>query len=162
MKKIATMICLMFIMCSCVFARVKYLTVAETKIEANNDYTSVMLASYDAANSNSDILNDQTATEDNLTNTPASYGLEQNYPNPFNPSTSIKFALPSEARVTLKVYNLLGQQVALIVNNSFQAGNHNVKFDASKMKSGIYMYTIQARGIDGSQFTCTKKMMLLK
>ena len=142
-------------MCSFVFARVEYLTAAETKIDANNDYVSVMLASYDAVNySNNDNLEKQTATEDNITNTtPVSYGLEQNYPNPFNPSTSIKFALPSEAKVTIRVYNLLGQQVALIVNNTFQAGNHNVKFDALKMKSGIYMYTIQARGIDGSQFT---------
>jgi hypothetical protein len=86
-----------------------------------------------------------------------SFKLEQNYPNPFNPSTMIEFSIPAESRVALKVYNILGQEVATLVNESLLAGNHAVKFDASRFATGVYLYRITA-----GSFVSTKKMLLLK
>lgn len=85
------------------------------------------------------------------------FTLAQNYPNPFNPTTTIKFAIPSRSNVTLKVFNMLGQEVALLVNKEMGAGSYVVNFDAGNLSSGIYFYSIQA-----DQFSVTKKMMLLK
>jgi hypothetical protein len=102
------------------------------------------------------------STEANVNSLPTCYAMDQNYPNPFNPATTIKFALPADAKVTLKIFNVLGQQVAQLVNGNLSAGKHDVKFDASKLNSGIYIYSISAKAADGSQFSNTKKMMLLK
>ncbi len=88
---------------------------------------------------------------------PESYALSQNFPNPFNPTTNIKFNLPSESLVTLKVYNLLGEEVASLVNEVLPAGYYNYDFDASALSSGIYIYRIQAE-----DFISTKKMTLIK
>lgn len=85
------------------------------------------------------------------------YTLSQNYPNPFNPSTQIKFALPKDGFVTLKVYNVLGKEVASVVNEYKTSGNYTVNFSAKSLSSGIYFYTIKADG-----FTQTKKMTILK
>jgi hypothetical protein len=93
---------------------------------------------------------------------PSEYSLNQNYPNPFNPSTKISFSLPVESHVTLKVFNLLGEEVTNLINGSFTAGTHNLNFDASNMNSGLYFYQIEAQGIDGSNFSQVKKMMLTK
>jgi hypothetical protein len=90
-------------------------------------------------------------------NTPIKYDLSQNYPNPFNPSTTIKFSIPQSGLVTLKVYNLLGQEVATLLNREINAGTHEYNFNAGRLGSGIYFYTIQA-----GDFIATKKMMLLK
>ncbi len=95
-------------------------------------------------------------------NVPAEFTLSQNYPNPFNPSTRISFALPVDAGVKITIYNSLGQEVTRIVNNDFTAGNHDVNFNAANLSSGLYFYVLQANGVDGSSFTSTKKMMLLK
>ncbi len=88
---------------------------------------------------------------------PMSIFLSQNYPNPFNPSTSISFELPQASIVQLKVYNLLGQEVANLVDGRVNSGNHTVNFDARLLASGIYIYRL----ITGSQ-SITKKMMLIK
>lgn len=88
---------------------------------------------------------------------PIQFSLDQNYPNPFNPSTNINFALPKSAEVRLLVYNLLGQQVAELVNGNLKEGNHSVRFDASQLSSGVYIYRIQA-----GSFVQTKKMLLIK
>jgi hypothetical protein len=85
------------------------------------------------------------------------YSLEQNYPNPFNPSTKINFSLPEQSNVELVVFNVLGQKVATLVNESLKAGNHSVTFDASKISSGVYFYRI-----DAGRFTSTKKMLFMK
>lgn len=88
---------------------------------------------------------------------PEVYTLGQNYPNPFNPTTNINFSIPESGLVTLKVYNILGQQVVELVNDFKSAGTYEVNFDASDLTSGMYVYTIKA-----GNFTATKKMMLLK
>jgi|GEM_PF-1182679 hypothetical protein len=85
------------------------------------------------------------------------FELNQNYPNPFNPSTSIKYSVPSTGKVVLKVYDILGKEVATLVNEVKNAGAYNVTFDASKLASGMYIYSINA-----GQYTSAKKMMLLK
>ncbi len=88
--------------------------------------------------------------------------LEQNYPNPFNPATNISFSLPVTAKVTLEIFNALGQKVSTLANGDMQAGIHTVNFDAASLASGIYFYTLSAEGLDGSSFIDTKKMILLK
>ncbi|MCZ7604053.1 MAG: endonuclease [Melioribacteraceae bacterium] len=88
---------------------------------------------------------------------PLTYGLEQNYPNPFNPSTTIKFSIPEQGLVTLKVYNLLGEEVITLINNQLEAAYHEVKFDASQLGSGVYFYRITS-----GDFVSTKKMLLIK
>ncbi|MGE5499089.1 MAG: T9SS type A sorting domain-containing protein [Syntrophothermus sp.] len=86
-----------------------------------------------------------------------SYVLEQNYPNPFNPSTSISYSVPEEGLVTLKIYNLLGQEVATLVNEVQTASVNKVTFDASGLPSGLYIYQLNAKN-----YTASRKMMLLK
>ena len=95
-------------------------------------------------------------------NLPKVYSLAQNYPNPFNPSTKIDFNLAVDSKVTLKVFDILGQEVTTLLNGSITAGSHNVTFDASHLTSGVYLYKIEAKGIDGSSFTSIKKMILTK
>jgi hypothetical protein len=93
---------------------------------------------------------------------PAEFSLFQNYPNPFNPATKIAFTLPVESHLTLKVFNILGEEVTTLYNASMGAGSHNLDFDASNLNSGIYFYQLEAQGIDGSGFSEVKKMMLTK
>ncbi len=93
---------------------------------------------------------------------PMVYGLEQNYPNPFNPSTVIKYNLPSENYVNLKVYNTLGQEVATLVNEVMNAGSHEVTFSAENLTSGVYYYTLRVSQNNGSEKVFTNKMMLMK
>jgi hypothetical protein len=88
---------------------------------------------------------------------PEVYSLSQNYPNPFNPSTTINFAIPTASKVVLKIYDVLGREVATLLNGEKAAGNYQVDFDASKLASGLYVYSINA-----GNFTSTKKMMLMK
>ncbi len=88
---------------------------------------------------------------------PTEYTLSQNYPNPFNPSTSIDFSIPKESQVVLKIYNLLGQEVATLVNKDMRAGNYTYQFNANNLSSGIYIYRLQA-----GDYSFTKKMTLLK
>jgi hypothetical protein len=88
---------------------------------------------------------------------PTSIQLNQNYPNPFNPSTTIRFALPESAPVRLSVFNMIGQEVAVLVNGVQQAGVSTVTFDASNLSSGIYIYRL-SNGVE----TVTRKMLLIK
>ena len=97
-----------------------------------------------------------TGVEDNK-NVVNSFSLEQNYPNPFNPSTSIKFTLAEQGNVSLVVYDMLGREVATLLNGVQTAGDHQVTFNASKLASGMYVYTIKA-----GNFTASKKMLLMK
>jgi len=88
---------------------------------------------------------------------PSEFKLEQNYPNPFNPSTKISWQSPVGSWQTLKIFDVLGNEVATLVNEYRDAGRHNVTFDASNLSSGVYFYKIQA-----GSFTSTKKMLLLR
>jgi hypothetical protein len=85
------------------------------------------------------------------------FALLQNYPNPFNPTTSIAFDVPSRTLVTIKVFNMIGQEVATVVNGEMTAGRHIVNFDGSRLPSAIYLYQITA-----GDFTATRKMLLMK
>ncbi|MFA5010402.1 MAG: T9SS type A sorting domain-containing protein [Ignavibacteria bacterium] len=89
--------------------------------------------------------------------TPVSYSLSQNYPNPFNPTTKINFNLAKNGIVTLKVYNILGKEVAKLVSGNYNAGSYSIDFNASKLSSGAYFYSIEVNG-----FKDIKKMMLVK
>jgi hypothetical protein len=90
-------------------------------------------------------------------NTVNSFALSQNYPNPFNPSTVLNYSLPQRGTVSLKVYDMLGREVVTLVNATQEAGNHSVNFNASKLASGLYVYTLRA-----GNNVMSKKMMLLK
>jgi hypothetical protein len=88
---------------------------------------------------------------------PLVYELAQNYPNPFNPTTKIEYSIPLQSQVELKVYNVVGQEVATLVNEVQKSGIHNVKFSASNFASGVYFYRLVA-----GNFVSVKKMVLVK
>jgi hypothetical protein len=90
------------------------------------------------------------------------FSLSDNYPNPFNPSTTIKFELPEQSKVTLRVFNVLGQVVFETKDEIIAAGDHSTIFNASKLSSGFYIYSMNATGVSGKNFVQSKKMMLLK
>jgi hypothetical protein len=108
-----------------------------------------------------------TAVEEETILTPTNFILEQNYPNPFNPTTQIKFALPVNSSVRITIYNLLGEAVRELVNSDLNSGVHTVQwnsedFSGKKVSSGIYFYKLKANGVDGSEFSQVRKMILLK
>jgi hypothetical protein len=88
---------------------------------------------------------------------PKKFDLSQNYPNPFNPVTKINFDIPENGLVTLKVYDILGKEVASLVNETREAGYYTVAFDASKMSSGVYFYRLSLNG-----FSSVKRMAVIK
>ena len=98
-----------------------------------------------------------TGVENSSNSIPTSFNLKQNFPNPFNPTTKIVYSIPKSSDVSLKVFNVLGQEVATLVNQQQNAGFYSVNFDAGSLASGIYIYRIQA-----GSFVSTKKMTLLK
>ncbi len=106
---------------------------------------------------NADLIGFVTDVKKETPVLPASYSLSQNYPNPFNPSTVISYSLPKESIVTLKIYNILGQEVTTLVNGSRAAGSYTINFNASKLSSGIYFYSLNA-----GSFYQVKKMLLIK
>jgi hypothetical protein len=93
----------------------------------------------------------------NIGNTPAVYSLSQNYPNPFNPSTKIDFVIPEAGFVIIKVYDILGREVASLINKEMKTGSYTVDFDASALSTGVYFYKLSS-----GSFTDTKKMILVK
>jgi len=93
---------------------------------------------------------------------PLNYTLEQNYPNPFNPSTNVSFTLAVDSKVSLKVFNVLGQEIATLVNATMTAGQHTVQFNAKNLQSGVYFAKIEANGVNGKNFSSVKKMILNK
>ncbi|MBM2846316.1 MAG: endo-1,4-beta-xylanase, partial [Bacteroidetes bacterium] len=88
---------------------------------------------------------------------PATYALAQNYPNPFNPATSIRFELPHAGDVSLKIYSMIGEEVATLVNGNLTAGVYTARWDAGSVASGMYIYRIQA-----GSFVDTKKLLMIK
>jgi subtilisin-like proprotein convertase family protein len=97
-----------------------------------------------------------TGTETNVT-TVNDYKLSQNYPNPFNPSTKISFSIPKAGFTTLKIYDILGKEVATLINGMQTVGNHTIDFNASSLASGVYFYRLQS-----NDFVATKRMLLVK
>ena len=99
---------------------------------------------------------------------PVKFALEQNYPNPFNPSTNIKYSLPVDANVELRIFNILGQEVKTLVNQISKAGFYTVEWDGKdnlnqKVASGIYIYSFHAKSVEGTQnFNQVMKMVLIK
>ena len=85
------------------------------------------------------------------------YKLYQNYPNPFNPSTKIKYSVPQSSNVIIKIFDILGNEIARLVNEEKPLGNYEVEFGATTLPSGIYFYKLQA-----GKFVETKKMVLMK
>jgi len=118
-------------------------SVAELKIDAKNLQTF-----YDAY---------KPETPEPITIVPELYSFSQNYPNPFNPVTTIKYSIPVASLVTLKVYDILGNEISTLVNEVQEADKYSVEFSADGLSSGIYFYTISAR-----EFTRTRKMILLR
>jgi len=91
------------------------------------------------------------------TSVPKTFSISQNYPNPFNPSTKIQYEVPEKSIVSLKVYDVLGNEIITLVNKETLSGRYEVEFNATNLPSGVYFYRIQA-----NNFVETKKMILLK
>ncbi len=130
-------------------------TYVDNSISAAKAYYRLKQIDFDGTSAYSDVV------EVDLT-VPTDFSISQNYPNPFNPSTTIKFGLPVEAKVTINLFNTLGEKVAQLANTDFAAGNQRIDFNASNLSSGVYFYTIEAVGVDGTNFVSSKKMMLMK
>jgi hypothetical protein len=94
---------------------------------------------------------------ENVEESVLSYGISNNFPNPFNPSTRIKYFIPTQSYVTIKVFDALGNEIATLVNEEKQTGNYSVEFDASELTSGIYFYRLRA-----GDYIETRKMMFIK
>ena len=98
-----------------------------------------------------------TGVEEFESSLPTQYALQQNYPNPFNPATTIEYSIPQQSPVTVKIFDLLGREVAVLVNEEKDAGRYSVQWNAAAMPSGIYFYRLQT-----GQFTEAKRMILMK
>ena len=103
-----------------------------------------------------------TTSESPVTELPEKVALGQNYPNPFNPSTVISYQLPATSRVRLEVFDLIGRQVATLVDGTVEAGEYQVSFNAGHLTSGVYLYRLTAHGANGSNKIFTKKLTLIK
>jgi len=99
----------------------------------------------------------EMSTSTEIAGLPKEFSLEQNYPNPFNPTTTVTFMMPESSQVTVKVFNVVGQRVAELVNGQLSAGVHEISFDASSLSSGIYMIRMST-----PEHVFTRKMTLVK
>ena len=138
----------------------------EITFESGENTEVVLFISNDWENGSSSVNLDDFAIEetsiinsieDEVTMTPAGFTLLQNYPNPFNPSTNIVYSLETTGNVSLTVYNMVGQQVATLVNAKQATGSYTVRFDAANLSSGVYLYKLD---VDGQ--SQLKKMLLIK
>jgi hypothetical protein len=122
----------------------------DSKLESGNYTYRLKQVDFDGSYTYSDEVNVDVEV-------PLEYALEQNYPNPFNPSTTIKYSIPEDGFVKLAIYNMLGEEVATVVNNVQKAGRYEINFNASNLSSGVYVYRIET-----VNFTASKKLMLMK
>lgn len=95
-------------------------------------------------------------------NPPLEFSLSQNYPNPFNPATTIEFSLPVKSSVVLKVYDIIGQEVLKAIDTEMEPGYHKLNLNLARFSSGVYMYRIDVKGVDGKNHSAVKKMILNK
>lgn len=95
---------------------------------------------------------------------PSVYSLEQNYPNPFNPSTKIKYHIPYDGRVTIKIFDILGNEVMTLLDEEKAAGSYELEFNASNLPSNVYFYRMQSTPVGGQagNFSDVKKMIMIK
>ena len=126
----------------------------DTDVQTGTYYYRLKQVDYNGVYDYSDVIQVEVA--------PVNFALEQNYPNPFNPSTKIIFSLAVDSRVSLKVFDVLGQEVTKLITTNMTAGVHEVIFDASSLNSGVYFYQLEATASDGTNFTSVKKMILTK
>ncbi len=119
-----------------------------------NQYLQEFTARYYEAGGNDSI---RVSVNETGSGIPENYSLSQNYPNPFNPTTNIDFSLPKSGMVTLKIYNMLGQEVATLINGEMKAGSYNIQFNGNQLSSGVYVYQIRA-----GSFIMNKKFTLLR
>jgi hypothetical protein len=106
-----------------------------------------------------------TGINDRQSNTPSEYSIDQNYPNPFNPTTTIGYNVSQNSAVSIKVYDLLGKEVAALVNENKSPGYYTVPFNGNNLASGVYFYRISAVPLTGNnnkEYIETRKMILLK
>lgn len=134
-----------------------YFYVFNAKNEQKPSWLEKVSSEYFVKNFGSITLKPYVVSVDKEKNYPANYSLEQNYPNPFNPSTTIKYSLPEESFVTLKIYDPLGKCVKTLVNGRQTAGYYEIKVDASDLTSGVYFYELKA-----NSYRSIKKMILTK
>lgn len=109
-----------------------------------------------------ELIDWKSSNNSNTNETPIVFSLTQNYPNPFNPSTKISFSIPERSFVTLKIYDMLGREVAQPVNEELETGNFEKTFDASSLASGVYIYRITAMKDGKILFNESKQMLLIK
>jgi len=133
----------------------KYYSYTDTKLESGTYYYRLKQIDFNGTY-------EYSSTVEAVVTVPREFALEQNYPNPFNPSTTINFSLAADSKVTLKVYDLLGQEVVTLVNGELTAGEQEVTFNAAGLNSGVYFYRINAEGANSKNFTSVKKMILTK
>ncbi len=102
-------------------------------------------------------------SNESKSSTPVSFSVRQNYPNPFNPQTTIKYSIPERSFVNLKIYDILGREVASLLNSNLEAGEYASVFNAQSLASGVYIYSIHSKGlVSNKDITLSKKMILLK
>ena len=107
-------------------------------------------------------VNEEFTTDEAALTLPAQFALHQNYPNPFNPVTNINYELPVNAKVSVQVFNMLGQQVQTLVNDNQKAGRYTLRWDAAGFSSGTYLLRIDVLGDDNQQYSQIRKMLLIK
>ena len=103
------------------------------------------------------VLPSEVTSTEGISELPTEFKLNQNYPNPFNPSTTIEFSIKTTGNYSVKIFNILGEQVANIANKAYAPGNYKVTFEAGLLSSGMYIYQLS-----GNNVNITKKMMLMK
>ncbi len=101
--------------------------------------------------------NPKKIISDQSSDVPLVYSLEQNYPNPFNPTTQINYSIKEAGRVQLKIYDILGKEIATLVNENKEAGNYSIDFNAAELPSGVYIYQLTTPG-----FSQARKMIVTK
>ena len=119
-------------------------------LDANSDFSNSAIIDVVGIDVNNNII-------------PTDYQLKQNYPNPFNPATKIAFSIPAASDVTLRLYDILGRSIKILIDEKLNAGEYEIKFKVKKLPSGIYFYSLNAKSVDGlKEFKDVKKLVIQK